>query len=379
MKLFTPVSLFCLCFFFTLGCSVSPSFGQSAVSSFVNPLQRWIGVEERAGYFFEEQRVDGYFRNNEDKESLVIQRHLEDKPSRPTGGFWEAAAPKEHIEKFGVEGVLSLRFIPESLQTTNNERKPIKLPIEIPPYDYIFFAGSCRSPDTGLDQLLFIMRPGGMSNIDINETFFVYYDSSKSSFETHMISSEYSGEDCSIVAAEKRKTAAKERIEIGNQIFEELRPSKIPLELKNIGRVSIKFSTREIPDEQLERLQKQWEKLNHKEIAYYSWEKGIPRYNFEKMEVEDNTTWEIWTLYRWQMWESWGVVLAKKKGSDHWISFYTVPPGGSREILFLPRNSHLQSNSLYLHLCTDCQFYGEWDEFEINLTDFTISRKRYGQ
>jgi len=100
---------------------------------------------------------------------------------------------------------------------------------------------------------------------------------------------------------------------------------------------------------------------------------------------------------------NWGVLIAKQQGNDFWTSFYNIPSGLSKVLLYDPKNigyedtpdhltEYLSENLTELikkqpllktediftaYFCTECTLWGEWDIFNVELGKWNVFYLNY--
>jgi|GEM_PF-4777462 len=259
-----------------------------------------------------------------------------------------------------------------SMSSTEDKTKSlyqnVPLPEEIEGYDNITFDQVCRNPETGLDQIQMSLTVAGTANADILDTLFIHYDPEQGGLTSTLISNMFV-ENCSIQKSLINQKEHEEQRAAGIKLYEKLKPQEafdlpkefydpIPLAQKN-------FSTAEISA-----LKHEMTALEQRCRAYAHWEEREQRYFFTPMA--ENERWEIFALYYYEMWHSWGVLLTHDKQSGRWTSFYAIPSGGSKNLLYLSDNFELDGDNLNLELCTECHWWGRYKEVTINLNALAI-------
>lgn len=253
-------------------------------------------------------------------------------------------------------------------QKKGNDYLDIPLPKGTERYDTMTFDQVCRSPDTGLDQVFISLMVGGTANADILDTLFIHYLPEQKSFASTLVSNMFV-ENCSVKQSLSNQREHEQQRDDGIRLYEMVKPHEgfdlpkefyepIPLEQKS-------FSSTEI-----NALKDKIAALEQRCRSYAHWEEREQRYFFDS--VAENERWQIYALYYYEIWHSWGVLLAHDKQSDRWASFYTIPAGGSKTLLYLSDNFELDGENLNLELCTECSWWGRYKEVSINLNDFTL-------
>lgn len=245
-------------------------------------------------------------------------------------------------------------------------------------YNYIGFIGLCG--DAGQPQkLLFEMLVGGTANGDIHDILFIYYDDAEKAVKHDIIESLYLQTPCDLDGAlENRRQASGTRATL-QQIFEQLRPSENTTDLIPAKHQSLQLPTKILDSVTLMKLLAELQKLKktlHGQPDPSDNDNEIyedDNYGVVIEPIGENSRWKVIQLSYLELWESWGVLLAKDKHRDQWISFYNIPQGGSKVMLYLDDELSLQGDQLEGRFCPLCGGLGQWGEYVISLEGFTIT------
>lgn len=262
--------------------------------------------------------------------------------------------------------------------------KMIFSPAEELSYDYVSFIDVCEGPD-GLDRLQFQMLRGGTANADIDDRLFLYYDESSKGFEYEIIENRYLLDSCNLeVGNERGEQVGKER-EALRSIFEQLRPSEDgtyideyackdqPLPTKTFLKAGIEKQLEQVRDYIGVEIEPP---VDVDERKGGEWSDGSEMFlpSVVINDVAENELWRIVEVSYYEIWESWGVLLAENKRNGEWTAFYNIPVGGSKVFLYLSEDIELVGSSLRGSFCIDCSGWGNFESFEVALDDFTVHK-----
>lgn len=241
-------------------------------------------------------------------------------------------------------------------------------------YDAVRLAETCRDPDTGLDQLLFAAAYSGSANGSRRDAVFVRYDPGRRRFAAHVVNADYVGNDCSLKHAEARRA---ERMAL-RRAGERLHAALWSLALKRGP-----FRARLLPAFSRENLRALFADWNRKLESEPRW-RGVadvpfvqPR--FSMATLAENRRWRILAVrFIETSRTSWGVLLAHDARHRRWFSFYEVPRGSDKRLLFQPRQVTLKGNRLLMHLCRECEGWGSYFSVNMNL-DVNLGRIAGGE
>ncbi len=232
----------------------------------------------------------------------------------------------------------------------------------------VSFVGVCRSPSTGLDQV--ILHIWGGAPTQRGSIDFVYYDQNEKRFKYY-----YSPGDIAPVpeyyvkcsnGRELRRHAGsstpcectwegslKKELQ-GKDIFALLRPSGVETSVI----VDTSLPTKSFSQAEFDQIRNQITNLNDQ--------------RFIVRDLAENKKWKIVAVYFEELWSSWGVLLAQDKRDETWKAFYNIPSGVSKVSLFMPKVSLGEGGLLKAKLCTDCTWWGVYDDFVIDLDTMRV-------
>jgi hypothetical protein len=323
-----------------------------------------------AAILIPEQSIDGHFINTNNLTRLLIHvlprslNHEDENLPSP-----DQYATKQ-IDSFYISSSeqITVYAISATMDQTKSKYQNIPLTEETERYDNISFDQVCRNPETGLDLVQLSLTVGGTANADILDTLFIHYLPELRRFTSTIISNMFV-ENCSIQQSLTNLKEHEEQRSAGIKLYEILKPQEeldLPKEFYDPIQLERKsFSTAEI-----NALKNQMASLEQRCYAYAHWEERDQRYFFDQMV--ENERWEIYALYYYEIWNSWGVLLSHDKQTGRWTCFYTIPAGGSKTLLYLSDYFELDGNNLSLELCTECNWWGRYKEVAINLKDLTL-------
>ncbi|MBW1741982.1 MAG: hypothetical protein JRJ47_00935 [Deltaproteobacteria bacterium] len=244
----------------------------------------------------------------------------------------------------------------------------------------VSFSGVCRSSVTGLDQLVFYYWYGGAS--DSGTFSFLFYDSKTGVFSEH---GEYSVEDPGVEEEDGCQVESHEWLDedveacdpgrgickweewiekqvAANLIYERLRPSEVPTELPSADEEILM---------QKPLLQK---RFSSKEFDGILHEIGnLSDCRIQVTILEENSLWKVMAVCFERLYDSWGIILAQKKKTGHWASFYNIPAGGSKVFLHMPVETRLNGGQLMGYFCWGPGGWGLHEDFIIDLETMTIT------
>ncbi|MDX8392013.1 MAG: hypothetical protein R8K53_05520 [Mariprofundaceae bacterium] len=265
----------------------------------------------------------------------------------------------------GENHLLRLFYI--SASGVQQEREMIAADI-LNDYESTTRVESCRDPDTGLDQLIFSKSMGGTSNGDASTALFVYYDQQQMKFSSFEVNAQLLDHSCSRKKAAQRFQLVADRVQAGDGVYRSLKPPK------GGGH---RFASRLVRHFDFEETAALLARLNQAE-DFEPWQgasDSIDGMHFEIEVLAENEQWRVVLVSSMQgQNSSWGVVLAENRISATWRSFYDVPGGSSKVFIFVPHDATLTGDILQLKLCTDCSWWGEYGQFQVNLKTFSYTQ-----
>ena len=287
----------------------------------------------------------------------------------------------------------------EDLQITFSEKSVFSSEI----FGSIKYAAICKDRTTQLDHLIFIKNSGAAT--DVGHALFVYYDRINDRFDSkefphygeiidgylEVLEERPKGwETWSIVKENDLFYAENGRFicnwtkkEISHDviadIFKAIRPSKGNTYLDSIKQGEVFALPSRIIDIEIVK-----EILNNKKVEIDTYMEN------EKWKVILVSK-ENYSYIPNEGWDTWGVMLAYNNNTRKWISFYNVPKGTSGKVaLYIPDKSEKHyplaiiekfkkkqsghDDYLYLKLCVDCTWWGEFEDFLVKLNTMDIIR-----
>lgn len=316
-----------------------------------------------------EQSINAHFISSNTKTRLLIQvlpYTFDDEIKVPSPDRYSTRQVDDFYKSSGEQIAVYVDSTPTGPE--GKDYLSVPLPQEVENYDNIEFSRLCRSPETGLDQILLSLTVGGTANSDILDTLFIYYDPAREEFTSTLISDMFV-ESCSVRKSLQNEQEHERQRSDGRQLYQALKPHT-PFELPKDFSEQITLTTKEITNEEISALQQRISVLEQRCRSYAHWE-APQRYLFEPLA--ENERWQIYALSYYEIWHSWGILLAHDKQNDRWTSFYSIPAGGSKVLLYLGEQFELEGNSLGLELCTECSWWGRFKDVELDLNHFSLS------
>jgi|GEM_PF-6399170 len=84
--------------------------------------------------------------------------------------------------------------------------------------------------------------------------------------------------------------------------------------------------------------------------------------------LAENDLWKVVQLYRTELFAAEGAVLAFDKKQKRWMTIYNIPSGGSKSLNFpIAEEPMLKGNKLVGQLCIECEWWGRYAWYEIDL------------
>ena len=234
--------------------------------------------------------------------------------------------------------------------------------------DNFEFQTLCRDPVTGLDHAVFFRSPGGASP---GEVVYMNYDSHRGTFvesfadisdpEFH----DYIDEGSRAAAP---RTLGRGRADDGTCLWRDKKRAhetfKTAMAVLRIGK-SVELSaydpaqTYHLPVRALdgEAVRKWLQALN-----------GIV--TFEGAVYADDAGRDSWLIVQvlgTRLWDADGAVLLLDRRNGTWRTIYDVASGGSKQLSFPMRGMVVKGDRLFVSLCTNCEWWGEYGDFVVDL------------
>ncbi|MEG3641551.1 hypothetical protein [Magnetococcus sp. PR-3] len=108
------------------------------------------------------------------------------------------------------------------------------------------------------------------------------------------------------------------------------------------------------------------------EEAQYTQSLNMGRY--EHRVVAENKRWRVELFTFHALWRSLGTLVVTNLQNGEALALYTMPPGGSKVLLFVPTDLVLQGDHLQGRFCVECSWWGHYGWFRINLASHQAHR-----
>ena len=279
-------------------------------------------------------------------------------------GHFASAGEKTRLHLFAGESSDGCRL--------RHEGGPVSEPLSWA--DGAVFQGVCRDPVTGLDWAMVYRAAGQHADLgfwSVNP-------------ETGALSLEYEepwtvwgleDEQLGEVVAEDGECRARER-QAGQALLREAvsalragtwgdggEPDEERFDIPDGA--SIQLPTRVVPDEEVRR----W-------LLELS---GVrpPIVTFEGAHHADEASRDSWTVIQvlgTRLHDAPGIVLVRDRTRSEWRALYDVLTGGSKRLNFPMLRMVVSGESLFASLCTHCSWWGQNDDFEIDLRTHRATR-----
>ena len=229
------------------------------------------------------------------------------------------------------------------------------------------FADLCRDPVSGLDHMRFFRSPGGASP---GEVVYMYYDTNKETL-VEVFSDIGDPDFHEYVEPEWRvapKTLGRGRAADGTCLWRDKKQAdqtfKSAMSALRIGK--------DVPLDgvDLKRRYRLPARALHGETVR-KWLKALSGIvTFEGATYADDAGRNAWLVVQvlgTRLWDAEGAVLLHDRRKGTWKTIYDVPSGGSKQLNFPMHGMVVKGNKLYASLCTDCEWWGAYSDFVIDL------------
>ncbi len=280
------------------------------------------------------------------------------------GGAFVPADPDQEMKAF--DGAY--------LHVFHGNRRLMRLPNDAYSNDHAAFSGTCRD-QSGRDLLMIELTSLGTVNADVNNTLVVHYDPVQDAFDHAHFQTRHIEGVCGLEAAEKQRVLDEARRAEAKAIIDGLSPPGGEFSPPTDNRWR-KMPVRRIEDQELEDALRRLRQLALEEENVPGGQREdlmqYVDYGMETVTVEGG--WRFAAAHRAVIWDSVGVMLAKRQGASYWTAFYRIPAGGSKVNLYVPWIEAVNGEKAVIGLCTSCSFWGDFERFELDLNAFSVRR-----
>ena len=233
--------------------------------------------------------------------------------------------------------------------------------------DNFDFADLCRDPVSGLDHMRFFRSPGGASP---GEVVYMYYDTNKETL-VEVFSDIGDPDFHEYVEPEWRvapKTVGRGRAADGTCLWRDKKQAhetfKSAMSALRVGR--------SVPLDGID--MKRRYRLPVRALhggTVRKWLKALSGIvTFEGAIYADDigrNSWLVVQVLGTRLWDAEGAVLLLDRRKRTWKTIYDVPSGGSKQLNFPMHGMVVKGNRLYATMCTDCEWWGAYSDFVIDL------------
>jgi hypothetical protein len=240
-------------------------------------------------------------------------------------------------------------------------------------YEHIAFLDVCTNND-GRQQLLFDLGKLGSGNGYVDDKFFLLYDKHIKKYKTHIITTRFIADSCSLKKALIEKEKENQINLQFSHIFDQLVATKNKTDITEHKLLKIKQFNNEVVSPVLKKILKlQTSLVLRKKNIQMKNKKYVLFPTIVLSELANTKKWQLFNIAYNIHAESYGMLLVKNKKTNQWFSFFNTPTGLSHTQLYTPENLTINDDILTGYFCYHCMRGGSWKTYKINLVNFKIS------